>query len=47
MSKEEVIQALEDMIDYGDSFVVNMEACKEAIRLIKDDDKEKCNETRI
>lgn len=39
MNREEVIEALEDMIYYGDSFVVNMKACEEAIRLIKGDNK--------
>lgn len=35
MTKEEVIKALENMIMYGDPYEVNIEACREAIRLIK------------
>lgn len=34
MTKEEVIEALENMIMYGDPWEVNIEACKEAIKLI-------------
>ena len=34
MSKEEVIEALKEMIEYGDPYEVNIEACREAIRLL-------------
>lgn len=35
MTKEEVIEALEKMVMYGDPWEVNIKACKEAIRLIE------------
>ena len=35
MDKEEVIEALEEMIECGDTYVINIRACKEAIKLIK------------
>lgn len=34
MSREEVIAALKAMIEWGDPWEVNIEACKEAIRLL-------------
>lgn len=34
MTKEEVILALKAMIEYGDPYEVNCEACREAIKLL-------------
>lgn len=35
MTLEEVIEALEHMIQYGDPYEVNCEACREAIRYLR------------
>ena len=37
MSIEEVINALERMAEYGDPYEVDCDACREAVRYLKED----------
>lgn len=37
MTIEEVIEALQNMLKWGDPYEVNCEACREAIRYLKQD----------
>lgn len=38
--EDEVVEALQHMIDWGDPYEVNIDACKKAIKLIRGESKE-------